>query len=118
MHICYINMPQQEVFKLSSLFKIGGYLVYFWSNKNFEPIHVHICKGKPSPNATKIWLTASGGCILANNSSRIQTKDLNSILEIIAAQYFLIRREWKEYSKTDRMNTCRERPPCRSSVGW
>ncbi len=86
---------------MPSLFRIGGYLVYFWSNENFEPIHVHVCKGKPSPNTTKIWLTAAGGCILANNSSRIPAKDLNNILEIIAAQYFLIHREWKEHFKMD-----------------
>ena len=86
---------------MPSLFRIGGYLVYFWSNENFEPIHVHVCKGRPSPNATKIWLTASGGCILANNSSRIPAKDLNNILEIMAAQYLLIHREWKEHFKMD-----------------
>ena len=34
---------------MSSLFCIGGYLV-FLSNENNEPIHVHIVKGKPSPN--------------------------------------------------------------------
>ena len=73
---------------MPSLFRIGGYLVYFWSNENFEPIHVDISKGKPNPNATKVWLTASGGCILANNSSKIPLKELNNILEVIAAQYF------------------------------
>ncbi|WP_242976092.1 DUF4160 domain-containing protein [Desulfosporosinus sp. FKB] len=40
--------------------------MYFWSNENNEAIHVHVGKGKPSANATKIWLTASGGCIIAN----------------------------------------------------
>ena len=88
---------------MPSLFRIGGYLVYFWSNENFEPVHVHVhvSKGKPSPNATKIWLTASGGCILANNSSKIPLKELNNILEVISAQYFLICREWKEHFKID-----------------
>ena len=99
MPTCYINMPPQEVSKLPSLFRIGGYLVYFWSNENFEPIHVHIAKGKPSPNATKVWLTASGGCIVANNSSKIPQQELNEMLEIIAAQYFLICRAWKEHFK-------------------
>ena len=40
---------------------VSGYSVYFWSNENNEPIHVHVAKGKPTPNATKIWLTKSGG---------------------------------------------------------
>jgi hypothetical protein len=86
---------------LPSLFKVGGYLVYFWSNENFEPIHVHINQGKPTQNSTKVWLTASGGCILENNSSKIPAKELNNILEIITAQYFLICRKWKEHFKID-----------------
>jgi hypothetical protein len=55
---------------LPSLFQIGSYRIFFWSNENNEPIHVHIGKGKPTPNATKIWITAAGGCIVANNSGK------------------------------------------------
>lgn len=86
---------------MPSLFRIGSYLVFFWSNENFKPIHVHIGKGKPSPNATKVWLTASGGCIVANNSSRIPLNELNDMLEIIAAQHFMICDEWKNHFKVD-----------------
>lgn len=88
---------------MPSLFRIGGYLVYFWSNEGFEPIHVHVSKGKPNPNTTKIWLTALGGCILAGNSSKIPEKELNDILEIVAAQYFLICREWGKHFKLDKI---------------
>ena len=37
------------------IFKIGGYLVYFWSNENspLEPVHVHVSKGIPSEGTTK-----------------------------------------------------------------
>lgn len=41
-----------------------------------EPVHVHISKGKPSSNSTKVWLTKAGGCILGHNKSRIPEKDL------------------------------------------
>ncbi len=51
---------------------------------------MHIAKGKPSPNATKIWLTKSGGCIVANNGSKIPSRELNELLEFISAQFFLI----------------------------
>lgn len=36
------------------VFKIGGYIVYFWINENdpLEPVHVHVCEGVPSPTAT------------------------------------------------------------------
>ncbi len=58
-----LNVPQ--------VFKIGGYIVYFWVNENdpLEPIHVHVAEGKPAKNGTKIWLTKAGGCILQNNNS-------------------------------------------------
>ena len=54
-------MRPAGVCKLPSLFLVGGYRVFFWSNENGEPIHVHVCKDVPSPNATKLWLTREGG---------------------------------------------------------
>jgi hypothetical protein len=86
---------------LPSLFQIGGYKVFFWSNENNEPIHVHICKGKPSPNTTKIWISSTGGCIISNNHSKIPLNELNQLLEIISAQYFLICDEWKKHFCVD-----------------
>ena len=44
-------MLKMEGFKLPKLFMVSGYSVYFWSNENNEPIHVHVAKGKPTPNA-------------------------------------------------------------------
>ena len=75
---------------MPSIFELYGYKVFFWSNENSEPIHVHISKGRPVPNSTKVWLTKRGGCILANNNSKIPDKDLNSIMETIASNYFYI----------------------------
>ena len=51
------------------LFLFQGFAIFFWTAENGEPIYVHVAKGKPSPNATKIWLTSNGGCVLANNGS-------------------------------------------------
>lgn len=82
---------------MPKLFQIGEYIIFFWSNENGEPIHVHIAKGKPSASATKIWLTQSGGCVLANNNSRILNQDLNELMDVISAQFFLICRKWKEH---------------------
>lgn len=45
----------------------------------------------------KIWLTRSGGCVVANNAGRIPQSDLNELMEIISAQFFLICRKWKEH---------------------
>lgn len=88
---------------MPSLFIVGGYRVFFWSNENNEPIHVHVAKGKPSANATKIWLTKAGGCILSSNGSNIASKDLSELMEIIAAQYFFICSEWKKHFLLDKI---------------
>lgn len=82
---------------MPKLFRIGRYVIYFWSNENDEPIHVHIAENRPSVNATKVWLTKAGGCILANNNSHIKQKDLTVLLDVISAQYFMICAAWKEH---------------------
>ena len=86
---------------MPSIFELYGYKVFFWSNENSEPIHVHISKGRPVPNSTKVWLTKRGGCILANNNTKIPDKDLNSIMETIASNYFYIISKWKETYQLD-----------------
>ena len=86
---------------MPKLFTVSGYIVYFWSNEEGEPIHVHISKGKPSPNATKIWLTKTGGCIVANNGSKIPNRELNVLMEFISAQFFLICAKWKQFFVVD-----------------
>ena len=68
---------------MPSIIEIFGYKIYFWANENNEPIHIHISKGKPTQNSTKIWLTKSGGCVLANNNSRIPSKDLNALMDVV-----------------------------------
>jgi len=101
MRIYSTNTLRAGALGLPSIFTIGGYRVFFWSNENNEPIHVHICKGKPAANATKVWLTSKGQCILAHNNSRISSTDLNELLEIITAQFLLICDEWKKHFLVD-----------------
>ena len=86
---------------MPSIFESNGYKIYFWSNENDEPIHVHLSKGSLVANSTKIWLTKSGGCILANNNSKIPKNDLNKLIDIISKHYFLILSKWKEYYRLD-----------------
>ena len=86
---------------MPKLFSIGQYVIFFWSNENDEPIHIYIATGNPSPNATKIWLTRKGGCIAANNRSRIPEKDLNHLLKIIQTEYVYICSEWKSFFDID-----------------
>ena len=78
-----------------------GYKIYFWSNENNEPIHIHISKGTLTENSTKLWITKAGGCIIANNNSRIPEHELNKLINVIARHYFLIINKWKEYYKIE-----------------
>ena len=80
---------------------VTGYKIYFWSNENDEPIHVHISKGELVKNSTKVWITKTGGCIVANNKSKIPESELNKLLGIISKHYFLIASKWKEFYKIE-----------------
>lgn len=82
---------------MPSLFRIGAYVVFFWSNENGESVHVHVCKGTPTPNATKIWFTNAGGCIIAHNNSRIPIHELNDLVEVLQTQFFKVCSEWKKH---------------------
>ena len=101
MPISSTDTQEMEESKLPSLFVVSGYRVFFWSNEEGEPIHVHVCKGRPSPNATKLWLTKTGGCIVASNGSGIPPRELRELTEFVSAQFFMICAKWKEFFVTD-----------------
>lgn len=82
---------------MPSLFMLLGYKIYFWANEGSEPIHIHIAKGKPTANGTKVWITQRGGCILANNNGQIPARDLAKLLEVIESQVFFITWRWQEF---------------------
>lgn len=84
---------------MPQIFKIGGYVIYFWLNENkpLEPIHIHASKGIPSENATKIWLTKTGRTLLCHNNSKIPAKQLRIIMETVSARHEEIEEKWKNY---------------------
>lgn len=84
---------------MPQIFKVGGYVIYFWSNENepLQPIHVHIIKGIPSSNATKVWITKSGKCLLCNNNSKIPEHLLRNIIDVIEARSNDIINKWESY---------------------
>ena len=79
------------------LYELYGYKIFFWSNENNEPVHVHACKGKQSENATKIWLPAESNPVLAHNKSRIPKKELTRILKAVAQNRDTIIARWYDY---------------------
>lgn len=84
---------------MPQIFKIGSYWVYFWTNENkpLEPVHVHISEGRPSANATKVWITRNGKCLLCNNSSKIPDRTLRNIMRIIEARSPEVIKKWRDY---------------------
>ena len=84
---------------MPQVFKIGAFLVYFWANegKPLEPVHVHVSKGIPSENSTKIWITKTGKCLLCNNSSSVPQKTLKNIMEIIEARNKQVIKKWLDF---------------------
>lgn len=58
---------------------------------------MHISKGQPKANTTKVWLTKAGGAIVSNNNSKIPEKDLRELLEVISNNYFFIISIWKKH---------------------
>ncbi|MBN3009854.1 DUF4160 domain-containing protein [Ruthenibacterium lactatiformans] len=84
---------------MPQIFRIGPYLIYFWTNEGvpLEPVHVHISEGIPSSNATKVWITKTGKCLLANNNSKIPTKTLRVVLSILEARSGEIIERWADY---------------------
>lgn len=84
---------------MPQIFKIGSYWVYFWANENkpLEPVHVHIAEGKPVPDATKIWITQSGKCLVCNNKSNIPANKLKLLVRVLEANTEEIVEKWKEF---------------------
>lgn len=84
---------------MPQIFRFGSYWVYFWTNesKPLEPIHVHISQGHPSANATKIWITKTGRCLLCNNNSKIPERTLRNMMRMIEARNTDVIQEWLEY---------------------
>ncbi len=84
---------------MPQLYRIGSYIIFFWSNENMplEPIHVHISEGKASANATKIWITSTGKAILSHNSSNIKMQILRKLIRFIEANSKEIEEQWIEH---------------------
>ncbi|MBP5276231.1 MAG: DUF4160 domain-containing protein [Lachnospiraceae bacterium] len=84
---------------MPQIFRIGSYIVYFWSNENdpLEPIHVHIAEGKAVANATKVWITSTGKTIVCNNNSNIPEVILNRIVRVVEANSQSIVNQWIEH---------------------
>jgi len=71
-----------------------GMSFFFWPNESsgntLEPIHIHVSKGKPSPNATKLWLLQSGNVELCHNGSQLSEIELARAIEYVKINYIML----------------------------
>jgi len=79
-----------------ALLDFMGYCIYFWSNENNEPIHVHISKGRQMENATKFWITRND-IELVHNKSQISANDLKKIQKYLWANRDTIIARWYQH---------------------
>ncbi len=84
---------------MPQIFRIGPYIIYFWSNENdpLEPIHVHIAEGRACANGTKVWITGSGKALLCNNNAKIPESVLRDLLRVIEANSDAIVEKWSAH---------------------
>ena len=84
---------------MPQLLRIGPYTFYFWSNESdpLEPVHVHIVEGRPTPDATKVWITATGRALLCHNKSKIPEHVLNRLLRVVEANADTFVQAWREH---------------------
>ena len=69
---------------------------HFWVAENGKPVHVHVAVKTPTKDATKLWLTRSGGCVVAHNAGRISQRDLSDIMEFVSLNHAEICAKWSE----------------------
>lgn len=81
---------------MPQLFSFGPYVFFFWVGEDGEPVHVQVAVRRPAENATKFWLTADGGCVLASNGSDIPRKDLRDLEKIVRFNHRRICERWAQ----------------------
>ena len=72
-----------------------GYSIYFWSNEHL-PVHVHVSKGNPQEDATKIEVTAEK-VVLIHNKSQIPSEDLKKIIRYVEQNRAKVISKWYQH---------------------
>ena len=84
---------------MPQLLRVGPFIIYFWSDESMplEPVHVHIAEGRPTRDATKIWLTSTGRALLCHNKSMIPRRTLGRLMKVVEANSGDFVDVWKEH---------------------
>lgn len=47
---------------MPGLYRINGFLVYFWANESGEPVHVHVSRGGRQSNPQSFGFSRTARC--------------------------------------------------------
>ena len=75
---------------MPTVFTIKGYRFFFFSNENFEPIHIHIEK---ADSYAKFWIDP----IVVTTNYGFNSKQLKEIANCIEENKELIIQKWNEH---------------------
>lgn len=74
---------------MPEVFRAEGYVFFFYSNENYEPIHVHV---RRAGGSAKFWIEP----VLLNYSEGMKTQELARAEQLIVEHLEEIRRRWNE----------------------
>ena len=74
---------------MPEVFRLEGYVFFFYANEGNEPLHVHVRK---AGGFAKFWIEP----VLLDYSHGMKTKDLARAEELIDQNIELIRSKWNE----------------------
>lgn len=66
--------------------KLGSISIFFFVDECVprEPVHVHVCRGKPSSNSIKIWLTKDKNFVVDKVKRNVLSKsELGAVIEYL-----------------------------------
>ena len=87
--LCYsLNMP--------TILEILGWRLFFYSNENNEPIHIHARKAEME---CKYWIDVEGFDIHEAYSSGLKTKDKRQVRRIIFDHFDYIVDQWNAFER-------------------
>ena len=76
---------------MPTLLFLNGFLFFFYSNENEEPIHVHVTKGEA---IGKLWLEPNIDIVYLRGFT---SKEENQILKIVNDRAESFKNKWNEY---------------------
>lgn len=83
---------------MPQLFRICGYLVYFYANEGMptESIHVHVGK-KPAQADAKFWITRRGKLLMEYDHINLSRQEYRVITSFIEANIGDVEAKWTVY---------------------